>query len=127
VLLPVLAVVRLVKIGENSIQYSLQDTTRNALFLMTSRPEKFVGKTAVDTVAVRIGAIMSAVVVFFGSKADWSTSAFATMNVVLALGWLVFVVLIGREHTRRSQEGEDALALEPRPGDSAQRSMRAVS
>ncbi len=72
ILLPVLAVIRLVKIGENSIQYSLQDTTRNALFLRTSRVEKFVGKTAVDTVAVRIGAIMSSVMVYSGSRAGWS-------------------------------------------------------
>ena len=49
------AVMRVVKIGENSLQYSLQDTTRHALFLVTSRAEKFVGKTAVDTIAVRIG------------------------------------------------------------------------
>jgi AAA family ATP:ADP antiporter len=47
-LLPVLAVMRLVKIGENSLQYSLQETTRHALFLRASRVEKFVGKTAVD-------------------------------------------------------------------------------
>ena len=38
---PVLAVLRLVKIGENSLQYSLQDTTRHALFLVASRAEKF--------------------------------------------------------------------------------------
>lgn len=112
--LPVLAVVRLVKIGENSIQYSLQDTTRNALFLMTSRVEKFVGKTAVDTVAVRIGAIMSAMAVYFGTRAGWTTATFATINVVLAGFWLAFVILIGREHARRESEGEAAMALEPR-------------
>lgn len=111
--LPILAVVRLVKIGENSIQYSLQDTTRNALFLMTSRVEKFVGKTAVDTVAVRVGAIMSALMVYVGSRAGWTTATFATINVILAGAWLGFVILIGREHARRSDEGEAALALEP--------------
>jgi AAA family ATP:ADP antiporter len=111
--LPVLAVVRWVKIGENSIQYSLQDTTRNALFLMTSRVEKFVGKTAVDTVAVRMGAIMSALTVYFGSRAGWSIATFAGINVGLAFAWLVFIVIIGREHWRRSQEGEAALAREP--------------
>ncbi len=112
--LPVLAVVRWVKIGENSIQYSLQDTTRNALFLMTSRVERFVGKTAVDTVAVRIGAIMSALTVFVGSRAGWSTSTFAAINVVLASVWLGFVVLLGKEHARRSEESPEALAAEPR-------------
>jgi len=111
--LPVLAVVRLVKIGENSIQYSLQDTTRNALFLMTSRVERFVGKTAVDTVAVRMGAIMSATTVFIGSRAGWSTATFAAINVALAGIWLAFVVMIGREHARRSEEGPEALAAEP--------------
>lgn len=115
VFLPVLAVVRWVKIGENSIQYSLQDTTRNTLFLMTSRVEKFVGKTAVDTVAVRMGAIMSALTVFFGSRAGWSVATFASINVALAFAWLLFVVAIGREHFRRGEEDEAALASEPYP------------
>ncbi|HVX95578.1 MAG TPA: Npt1/Npt2 family nucleotide transporter [Polyangia bacterium] len=99
--LPTLAVLRLVKIGENSLQYSLQDTTRHALFLVTSRAEKFVGKTAVDTIAVRLGAIMSALFVYVGSWFGWSTSTFAAINVVLALIWLGFVALIGRQHRRR--------------------------
>lgn len=111
--LPVLGVMRLVKIGENSIQYSLQDTTRNALFLMTSRVEKFVGKTAVDTVAVRMGAIMSAIMVYVGTRAGWSTATFASINVALAVAWLLFAVAIGREHSRRSSEGEARLAAEP--------------
>jgi AAA family ATP:ADP antiporter len=99
----------------NGIQYSLQDTTRNALFSMTSRVEKFVRKTAVDTVAVRMGAIMSALIVYVGSRAGWSTATFAAVNVGLALAWLVFVVIIGNEHLRRSEEGEAALATEPLP------------
>jgi AAA family ATP:ADP antiporter len=111
--IPVLAVMRLVKIGENCIQYSLQETTRNALFLMTSRVEKFVGKTAVDTVAVRIGAILAAVVVYFGSRAGWSTATFAAISVGLSLAWLGFVVAIGREHLRRAEESEPQLAREP--------------
>ncbi len=102
--MPVLAVMRLVKIGENSVQYSLQDTTRHALFLVASRVEKFVGKTAVDTVAVRLGAIMSASMVWLGSRAGWSTATFAAINVALALVWLGFVVAIVKEHARRSSE-----------------------
>ena len=102
VFVPVLAVMRLVKIGENSLQYSLQDTTRNALFLVATRAEKFVGKTATDTVAVRIGAIMSTVMVFVGARLEWSTATFAAINVGLALGWLGFVVMIGTQHEQRS-------------------------
>jgi AAA family ATP:ADP antiporter len=99
---PVLAVMRLVKIGENSLQYSLQDTTRHALFLVATRVEKFVGKTAVDTVAVRLGAVMSAAMVWLGARNGWSIATFAIINVVLAGFWLAFVVAIGREHARRS-------------------------
>ncbi len=98
---PVLAVMRLVKIGENSLQYSLQDTTRHALFLVATRPEKFVGKTAVDTIAVRIGAIMSTVMVFTGAWLGWSIPVYAAVNVGLALGWFGFVLLIAREHRGR--------------------------
>jgi len=97
-------VMRFVKIGENSLQYSLQDTTRHALFLVTSRAEKFVGKTAVDTIAVRLGAIISAVMVFVGTHRGWPTRTFAIINVALALGWGAFVVLIGKEHARRAVE-----------------------
>src|SRR6185369_16862502 len=109
-LFPVLAVMRIVKIGENSLQYSLQDTTRHALFLVTSRVEKFVGKTAVDTIAVRVGAIMSALMVFGGTHLGWAPRTFAIVNVGLALGWITFVILIAREHRRRSAEhSEDAV------------------
>jgi AAA family ATP:ADP antiporter len=101
---PVLAVMRLVKIGENSLQYSLQDTTKHALFLTASRAEKFVGKTAVDTVAVRFGAIMSAGMVWLGSRAGWSASTFAAINVALGGAWLVFVFAIGRELARRVRQ-----------------------
>lgn len=113
VFLPVLGVMRLVKIGENSLQYSLQDTTRHALFLVASRAEKFVGKTAVDTVAVRLGSIMSATMVYVGSRLDWSISTFATINVLAALAWLGFVFAIGKEHARRSNEAEPPAVPEP--------------
>jgi ATP:ADP antiporter, AAA family len=109
--LPVLAVMRIVKIGENSLQYSLQDTTRHALFLVATRPEKFVGKTAIDTIAVRIGAIMSTLMVFTGARLGWSTSVFAGINVGLAAAWLCFVLLIAREHRLRSAERAHTLGI----------------
>jgi AAA family ATP:ADP antiporter len=102
VFFPIIAIMRLVKIGENSLQYSLQDTTRHALFLVANRTEKFVGKTAIDTIAVRVGAIMSTLVVFVGTRLGWATSTFAAIDVGMALAWLGSVFLIGREHKRRT-------------------------
>lgn len=102
-LLPVLAVMRIVGIGQKSLQYSLQETTRHALFLVADRAEKFVGKTAIDTVAVRVGAISSATVTFIGTHLGWSLSTFAVVNVVLAAAWIAVVVAIAREHRARAE------------------------
>ncbi|HTR54263.1 MAG TPA: Npt1/Npt2 family nucleotide transporter [Kofleriaceae bacterium] len=107
VFVPTLAVMRLVKIGENSLQYSLQDTTRNALFLVASRVEKFVGKTAIDTIGVRLGAIMSASIVFLGTHLGWSTSTFAALDAALAAVWLGFAFAIGHEHRKRTGKPRD--------------------
>jgi AAA family ATP:ADP antiporter len=113
--MPVLAVMRLVKIGENSLQYSLQETTRHALFLRASRVEKFVGKTAVDTVFVRLGAIASAVTVYVGTRSDWSLGTFATIDAGLALVWMAVVVAIAKEHGRRGGEHESSPVASPSP------------
>ena len=80
---------------------------------MTSRVEKYVGKTAVDTIAVRIGAILSAAIVWIGGRTGLPIAGFAAINVVLAAAWIVVVIAIGREHARRSGEGEAELACEP--------------
>jgi AAA family ATP:ADP antiporter len=111
--IPVLAVLRLVKIGENTLEYSIAETSRHALFLVTSRVEKYVGKTAVDTVAVRAGAVMSAAVVWFGTRAGLSLAGFAAINVGLSVVWIGVVIAIGREHGRRSREDPKRLAAEP--------------
>lgn len=93
---------------------SLQDTTRNALFLLASRPEKFVGKTAIDTVAVRTGAMLSTLMVFIGTRLGWSTATLATINVGLVVVWIGFVLLVRREHLRRGALDPRELAREPR-------------
>lgn len=111
--LPVLRVVQVVKIGENALQYSLQDTTRHALFLVTSRAEKFVGKTAVDTIAVRLGSVMSAIVVWLGTRNGMPLSAFAALNVALTMVWMGFALAIGREHRRRSEREEPPASAQP--------------
>jgi AAA family ATP:ADP antiporter len=110
---PVLSLFKIAKIGESAIEYSLQNTARQALFLVSSRVEKYVGKTVVDTVVVRTGDALTALVVWAGSRAALSTQAFAAFNLGLIAVWMVAVVAIGRENVRRSGEGEDAIAAEP--------------
>jgi AAA family ATP:ADP antiporter len=112
---PGLALIRLVKVGENSIDYSLQNTARQALYLVSSRIEKYVGKTTVDTLFVRLGDVLSACVVWLGGLVAASTRAFAAINVLLVSAWVVLVFAVGRENARRAAESDELIAAEPVP------------
>jgi ATP:ADP antiporter, AAA family len=112
---PVLPLFKLAKIGESSLEYSVQNTARQALFLVSSRVEKYIGKTAIDTVVVRAGDALTALVVWAGSRAAMSTQAFATLNLGLITLWIVAVFAIGKENMRRTGEGEERVAAEPLP------------
>jgi hypothetical protein len=56
---------------------------------------------------------MSTIMVFIGARLGWGLSTFAAINVGLALGWIAFVLLIGKEHKRRSAEDGAQIAAEP--------------
>jgi AAA family ATP:ADP antiporter len=112
---PALALIRLVKVGENSIDYSLQNTARQSLYLVSSRVEKYVGKTMVDTLFVRLGDVLSACAVAAGTLVAAPTRAFAVLNVALVSAWVFLVFALGRENARRVDEGPELIAAEPVP------------
>jgi AAA family ATP:ADP antiporter len=98
--LPMLAVLQWTKIFENGTDYSIQNTTRHALFLPTSREAKYNAKQAIDAFFVRIGDLLQAVVVFGGVQLALTIRGFATVNVVLVGVWLLLAVGIAREHRK---------------------------
>lgn len=94
---PLLSFIRGAKLAENSLDYSLQNTTRNALYLPTSREAKYKAKQANDTFFVRFGDVLSAGLVFAGTTwLGFAPREFALVNVALILAWLVLAVAIGR-------------------------------
>jgi AAA family ATP:ADP antiporter len=97
---PVLAVIRGVKIAENATDYSIQNTTRQALFLPTSREAKYKAKQVVDSFFWRAGDVLSAVVVFIGAQLALAPRNFAAVNVALVVVWLVIAFGIAREHRK---------------------------
>jgi ATP:ADP antiporter, AAA family len=99
---PVLAMVRLGKILENSTDYSIQNTLRQALFLPTSREAKYKAKAAIDTFFTRVGDIVSAGFVGLGQITGLTTAMFAGINIVLTVVWLAVARAIAREHRRRT-------------------------
>ena len=101
---PVLAAVRVIKIAENGMDYSLQNTARQALFLPTSREAKYKAKAAIDSFFVRMGDVVSSALVFLGVQLALAPQRFAAINLVLVAIWLTLVLLIAHEHKQRSPE-----------------------
>jgi AAA family ATP:ADP antiporter len=100
-LIPLLSFIRGAKLAENSLDYSLQNTTRNALYLPTSREAKYKAKQANDTFFVRFGDVLSAGLVFAGTTwLGFAPREFALANVILIVVWLVLAVAIGRSFKR---------------------------
>jgi ATP:ADP antiporter, AAA family len=101
---PILALVRVVKVAENATDYSIQNTVRNVLFLPTSRDQKYKAKQAIDSFFVRGGDVLSALLVFVGTTMlGLSANGFARINLVLAAVWIVLALAIGREYVRKSR------------------------
>ena len=112
---PIFTLIRLVKIAENSIDYSLMNTTRHALFLPVDRDAKYEGKTAIDSFFWRFGDLIQAGVVFVGLNwLGWGASQFALLNLLLALAWIGLAVAIGRQFGRKALE--NAINVAPEAG-----------
>jgi len=99
-----LGVVRSVKIFENASDYSIQNTTKHALFLPTSREAKYKAKAAIDTFFVRTGDFASALLVFIGTRLAFTTERFALVNVLLTLGWIGLAIAVVRLHRQMTAE-----------------------
>jgi len=88
---PSFAFIRWLKIADNSLDYSLGNTTKQALWLPTSREAKYKAKQAVDSFCQRAGDVLQAGVVYAGELTSLSVSGFALLNVAFVCGWLAVV------------------------------------
>src|SRR5207344_2459359 len=74
---PSFEAIRWLKIADNSLDYSLGNTTKQALWLPTSREAKYKAKQAVDAFCVRAGDVLQAGVVYVGEVVALSSTGFA--------------------------------------------------
>ena len=95
---PMISVFGFTKILENSTDYSIGNTARQALFLPTSREAKYKAKAAIDTFFWRLGDLCQAPIVFVAVQFNMSSQTVALINVALVLVWLSVVAAIAREH-----------------------------
>ena len=102
-LLPILIIVKMMKIAENATDYSINNTARHVLWLPVSSEMKFRGKPAIDTLYVRLGDGLAAITVLIGVQIlVMSTQWFFIFNVFLVICWLAFTLMMIREHKKAS-------------------------
>jgi ATP:ADP antiporter, AAA family len=101
-----MAVVRVEKTTENSLDYSLHNTLRQALFLPTSAEAKYKAKAAIDTFFFRMGDVVAGlgIVFLFVEVLGLGVRSFAILNVCLALVWIVLAYRTGRMHDKLVEE-----------------------
>jgi AAA family ATP:ADP antiporter len=81
---------------DNAVDYSLGNTTKQALWLPTTRQEKYKAKQAVDSFCVRAGDVIQAGIVYTGELASFGVTAFAALNVVMTAAWLAVATGLSR-------------------------------
>jgi AAA family ATP:ADP antiporter len=98
-LLPVLAVVKGMKIAENATDYSINNTARHVLWLPVASELKLKGKPTIDALFARVGDGMAALTAVIGATV-WAlaTEVYFVFNVLLIIIWLVLSVRIVKDH-----------------------------
>jgi AAA family ATP:ADP antiporter len=107
---PTLGAVRVGKTAENSIDYSLNNTVRNMLWLPTTRRMKYVAKQAVDSFFARLGDVFSGAAVFvLVDQLDLGVRGVAGMNIVLIVAWIYVAWRIINERDRLAQQHPEGI------------------
>ena len=88
--------IRWLKTADNAVDYSLGNTTKQALWLPTTRQEKYKAKQAVDSFCVRAGDVIQAGIVYTGELASFTITAFAALNLVMTAAWLAVATGLSR-------------------------------
>ena len=105
---PSMQLMGMVKVADNSLDYSLDNTNKQALWLPTSREAKYKAKQAVDSFFVRMGDVASAGIVFVGERLALAVPVFAVINIVLVGGWLLVVGQLNAMLRRKAEESKTA-------------------
>ena len=106
---PSFEAIRLFKTLDNAIDYSLGNTTKQALWLPTSRQAKYKAKQAVDSFCVRAGDVLTAAIVFVFTSAAIAVPVFAAFTVALTAGWLLVARALKARLHAQATSGREAL------------------
>ncbi len=98
---PILSIIKIMKVAENSSNYSINNTARQILWLPTTKDMLYQAKTTIDTMFVRLGDGLAALTVLLGTRL-WALSlfGFVVINIGLVIAWLAVAIYIAKEHHR---------------------------
>ncbi len=110
-IVPAFLLLQSVLIVQRSFDYSLLNTTRNALLLPMGREAKYQAKTAIDTFFFRAGDLLATGSIVAGTRLfDDARLQIVWLIVALSLSMLLVAWLIGREYARREHVATGSVA-----------------
>ena len=102
---PVLAWFAIVKTADNSIDYSVANTTKQILFLPLDRFTRYEGMLAINTFFTRFGDLIQGGVIFLViSVLSLKPMVLVGTNIVLCLLWLLVTMKVSRMFNQRTEE-----------------------
>lgn len=100
--LPIISLFRVIKISENGLNYSLQSTTLQILYLPTTRREKYEARAAIDTVCWKVGDLLQAASIFLGiTYLQLLPRHFVFLNITLAIIMVILAYYIGKMYQEK--------------------------
>jgi AAA family ATP:ADP antiporter len=101
---PILGVIKVLKVAENSSTLSIQNTARHMLWLPTSKEMLYQAKPTVDTLFVRLGDGLAALTILIGTHVfHLGNFGFVIVNIFLVLVWIALSTYLQKEHEKWKQ------------------------
>jgi AAA family ATP:ADP antiporter len=101
VFVPILGLIKILKVAENSSNYSIHNTARQMLWLPTSKEMLYQAKPTIDTLFVRLGDGLAALTILIGTRVfKLGNTGFVVINIFLVIVWFLISRYLQREHGR---------------------------
>lgn len=116
---PILGLIKVLKVAENSSMYSIHNTARQMLWLPTTKEMLYQAKPTVDTLFVRLGDGLAALTILVGTRVfHLGNTGFVVVNIFLVFIWIGLSRYLHKEHDRWK-----AVASNPEPRQFSQASV----
>lgn len=113
VFVPILGLIKILKVAENSSNYSIHNTARQMLWLPTTKQMLYQAKPTIDTLFVRLGDGLAALTILIGTRVfSLGNTGFVVINILLVLLWITISRYLQREHGRWTRNAANPI---PRP------------